>query len=184
MIDVTDVTKFDRTHEQLEEFVLFTICVAGKTAKIQAKKLNDFLLNNNGIDHPFECIKRLDKENKLMDEIKKVKLGQYSRLCESFRQIVKLNLKTCTISDLENIKGIGPKTARFFMLHSRPNQKIAVLDTHILKYMGSLGIKVPKSTPNGKKYKELESKFIQIAESKGKNIADFDLEIWKYYSRN
>lgn len=184
MIDPSKVTKFNRTHEELEEFVLFTICVAGKTAKIQAKKLDQFLRNNDGLDEPFKCIKRLIKEDRLMNEIKKVKLGQYSRLYESFKQISNLNLKTCTIQDLEKIKGIGPKTARFFMLHSRPNQKIAVLDTHILKYMGSLGIKVPKSTPAGKKYQELENKFIQLAESKGKNIADFDLEIWNYYSRN
>jgi len=62
-------------------------------------------------------------------------------------EIVKsnLDLATCSVSDLEKIRGIGPKTARMFVLCARPNQKLAVLDTHILSFMREeLGINTPK----------------------------------------
>ena len=43
MIDPRKVTKFDRTLEELEEFMLFAIVVAGKNAFQQARKLEQFL---------------------------------------------------------------------------------------------------------------------------------------------
>ena len=43
MIDPSDVTKYDRTEEELEEWLLFCIVAAGKTAKTQARLLENFL---------------------------------------------------------------------------------------------------------------------------------------------
>ncbi len=43
MIDPRKVTKFDRTPEELEEFLLFSVVVAGKGAFQQAKKLDEFI---------------------------------------------------------------------------------------------------------------------------------------------
>lgn len=93
-----------------------------------------------------------------------------------------LNLKSCSVDDLENIYGIGPKTARCFLIHSRPNMRFAGLDTHILKYLRGLGYEVPKTTPTGKKYKEIEQIFLNLVDKSGKSVAEFDLEIWRKYS--
>ncbi|NBP02621.1 MAG: hypothetical protein EBU90_21370 [Proteobacteria bacterium] len=93
-----------------------------------------------------------------------------------------LDLKTCSVSDLESVRGIGPKTARCFLMHSRRGARYAGLDTHALKYMREKGIDVPKSTPTGKKYLELEAKFLELADRSGKSVAEFDLEIWRHYS--
>ena len=42
-IDPYNITKYDRTEEELQLFLLFCIVVAGKTAYIQAEKLEQFL---------------------------------------------------------------------------------------------------------------------------------------------
>jgi thermostable 8-oxoguanine DNA glycosylase len=86
---------------------------------------------------------------------------------------------------LEAITGVGPKTARFFILHTRPNQTMAVLDTHILKYLRDKGHTTQKVTPPaGKKYDELEQIVIAEAKASGMSQPDFDLHIWKTYSGN
>ena len=93
-----------------------------------------------------------------------------------------LNLSSCSIEDLERVVGIGPKTARCFVMHSRRGARHAGLDTHVLKYLKSRGVDVPKSTPTGRRYAELERIFLDMADESGKSPAEFDLEIWKRYS--
>jgi len=43
MIDPSNITNFDRTDGELEEFALFAPAVAGKTADVQASKVNELL---------------------------------------------------------------------------------------------------------------------------------------------
>ena len=119
--------------------------------------------------------------------LQEVKAGQYDRLEKCFRQLLGLRdkLKTCTIDDLESISGIGNKTSRFFLTHSRPKQQLAILDTHMLHYLRDMGYdNVPKSTPTGKKYRMWELIVLDKAMSHGMTPADFDLMIWKKYSKN
>lgn len=115
----------------------------------------------------------------------KHKLGQYKRLYRAFSGILRFEgwLDEVSVEDLESVNGIGSKTARFFVLHSRPNQRVAVLDTHILKWMKSLGHNVPKTTPSKKSYGTIEKVFLCIAEARGMSIADLDLMIWKRFSQ-
>lgn len=86
-------------------------------------------------------------------------------------------LRTCDAEDLESFPGIGPKTARFFLLHSRPDVECAVLDRHILRWMGQY-MKVPNATPTGERYRELERAFLSHARRLGKTPAQLDLDIW------
>lgn len=187
MIDPADVTNFDRTESELQEFFLFTVVVAGKTAYVQAKKLEQFLepaqLKNMT---PFEYIDYLIKRGHLREMVCEVKLGQYNRLTAVFENSTKLDLTTVTTDELEKIPGIGPKTSRFFLLHSQPNQKFAVLDTHVLAWMSENvdGLVVPKATPQSpSRYKALEEIF--LVEAKKRNITpeDFDLQIWNERGR-
>lgn len=193
MITPTNITNYNRTQPELEEFLLFAILVAGKTAKTQAEKLNLFLQNHpvkNGTlnetkDSPFEFIERLINLNMLKLWMMDCKLGQYNRLDKAIRGILQFKgkLDSVTIEELESVDGIGSKTARFFVLHSQPDQKIAVLDTHILKFLSEKGYKVSKATPSKKKYGKIEEYFLAECEKAGKNVADMDLEIWKTYSK-
>lgn len=190
MIIPTEITNYNRTEDELEEFLMFAILVAGKTAKTQAKKLEDFLSdrpkNKAGQPYsPFEYINHLCKTHTLTTQMMKHKLGQYKRLYRAFSGMLRFEgwLDEISVADLESVNGIGSKTARFFVLHSRPDARVAVLDTHILKYLKALGHNVPKTTPSKKKYTEIEKLFITIADSMAVSIAELDLHIWKSFSQ-
>jgi len=115
--------------------------------------------------------------------MKRFGIGCYNHKAKAFRELLasKIDLKTCDVDDLERIAGIGPKTSRCFLLHSRPNQTYAGLDRHVLRYMRDQGFSVPKSTPTGAKYKKIEQEFIKIANKLGKSTSELDLEIWNKY---
>lgn len=186
LVDPRDVIAFDRTDGELELFWLFCLVVAGKTASTQARLLNNFLLDNEPLttsDTPFGRISGAISRTALLDKIVKSRLGQYNRLVRAFEQSIALNLRTCTIEDLEEIYGVGPKTARMFLMMSRPNQRYAALDTHVLKHLRANNIDAPKVTPSaGKKYRDLEQEFLRLADESGKSVAEYDLEVWKKYS--
>jgi thermostable 8-oxoguanine DNA glycosylase len=194
-IDPYNITNFNRTEEELQLFLLFCIVVAGKTAYIQAEKLEQFLCSVNerllmpeGVS-PFQTIKSAEQHGILFEEIKKAKLGQYKKLNSGFKYIsgCEYNLSRMTPEILEKIPGVGMKSSRFFLLHSDKfyNNKIAILDTHILKFIReNIDEKAPKSTPViPLTYRFWESRFLQWCEVNNKNVADFDLEIWKSYAR-
>ena len=91
------------------------------------------------------------------------------------------NLDCVSVDELVRVKGIGPKTARFFVMHSRKGEKVATLDVHILKWLSEQGVEnVPLQTPqNEVTYKRLETEFLERAKKMGKSPAELDLEIWK-----
>ena len=188
MINPDQITNYNRNQRELEEFLLFCIMVAGKSAKGTAQKLHQFLMRRENNESPLEYVDALVHEELNLDldtAMRNVRLGQYKRLGTAFRGILKFQnrLHEVSVKDLESISGIGPKTARFFVLHSRPNQQVAVLDTHILKYMYAQGYDVPKTTPPKHKYGIIEEQFLQLAHENNMSVADFDLQIWKSYRK-
>jgi thermostable 8-oxoguanine DNA glycosylase len=187
MIDPTDITNFNRNEVELQEYILFCAVVAGKTAVVQAKKLDDFLKPGRIRSMtPFEYIRSLSDKEHLNHMICDAKLGQYKRLTKIFEQIVDIDLHTATMEELEAIPGIGPKTSRFFVLHSRPDQRIAVLDTHILAWLREQypEMTIPRATPQStSRYKELEDLYLAEAAKRKVNPETLDLQIWKERAR-
>ena len=195
MIDPYKITNYNRNQYELEEFLLFCIVVAGKTAYIQAQKLNDFLVSVNTrlcmpeYINPFQSLKSAEQHGILMEEIQKAKLGQYKKIYAGFKYISEHNLylRKTTTEQLELVPGIGMKSSRFFLLHSDETYKdnIAILDTHILKFIKeNIDNRAPKSTPTIRvTYKYWEDVFLYWCELNNKNVADFDLEVWKSYAR-
>ena len=194
-VDPYNITNYDRTKDELECFLLFCIVVAGKTAYIQARKLDEFLTSINKRlmmpEHvnPFQSLKSAEQHGILMEEILKAKLGQYKKIYNGFKYITEheYDLTRMTPDLLECIPGVGMKTSRFFLLHSDKNYKdiIAILDTHILKFIKeNIDDRAPKSTPTIRvTYKYWEDVFLYWCECNNKNVADFDLEVWKSYAR-
>lgn len=182
MINPNQITNFHRTKEELEEFWLFSILVAGKNSKVAAAALDRMLKH---VDKPFVFLRNLtDKERLIL--LKSCRTGQYNRINNAIRDSFDVNLRSCDVAELEGINGCGPKTARFFLMHTRPNIKEGVLDTHILKWLRSKGHDAPKQTPQNKKvYKKYSEIFQKEVEKEGKwsTLAEADLEIWKYYSK-
>lgn len=190
MIDPTKITNFRLSDYELEEMMLFWICAAGKNGVTTARCL-DTLLSSwwvaLGDVHlsPFELIEEIDRRGLLPEELKKNGIGCYERKSEYIRSLIAagLDLKKCSVEDLEAVKGIGSKTARCFLIHTRKDQQYAGLDTHVLKFLRDKGHAVPKTTPSkkSKKYKELERVFLSYANKSGATVAEFDLAIWNGY---
>lgn len=185
MIDLDNITKFDRTEAEAQEFLLCAVVVAGKKGKTQAIKLDLFLNlypDINAISHtPFEYIIELNERGLLMDGIKEAKLGQYKRLYSCFLSVTKHKALSVSLDELESVKGIGMKTSRFFLMHSRQNCRYAILDTHILSFMrDELGVSTPKSTPQSPNiYKRFEKMYLEYADSTGRSLSELDLDIWR-----
>jgi thermostable 8-oxoguanine DNA glycosylase len=189
MIDVLNVTNYNRTEEELEEFLLFSVLVAGKKSDVTAKKLSLFLDSAQSYGYsgfePFKYISFLVQTGQLDSLLREFKIGQYRRFNNTFTELANLRgrLSKISVKKLEQITGIGPKTARFFCLHSRKNVKLAVLDTHILKFLRDSGYTAPITTPSGEKYRYWEQVFLGLCESIDKAPANYDLEIWTKYSK-
>lgn len=177
MIDPFDITNYDYSNEELEEFIIFAMAVAGKTASSICIKVDQFLkLESTG--SPFEKIRKMIRKKTLRSNMERVKLGKYGLLEKGYRQLVEANpnLRTCSLLDLESIAGISYKTSRFFVLHTRENcGDIACIDTHIRRWLNELGHKG--------NYFQLEQAFISEAKKRNKSLANLDLEIWKIYAR-
>lgn len=191
MIDPEKVTNYGQTDAQLEEFILFWVCAAGKNGRTAARCLDKMLTEHAAMyqnNTPFKWILHHHALFGLPETLKYYGIGCYNSKAKTFYELAlrsakgELDLRTCTASDLEAIHGIGPKTARCFLLHSRKGVQVAGLDTHILKHLRSLGHDVPKSTPTGKKYLTLEKAVLSLAEKAGMSPADYDLMIWNKYS--
>jgi len=182
MVDLTKVTNFQRTLFELQEFWLVAICVAGKNGPKQAKKVHDFLDGQAG-NTPFAKVRKMIDGDKLLKRLKFVKMGQYNRIERAFRESLDLDLEKCTLDDLTRIKGVGNKTSRFYLLHSRPDCEYVVLDTHMLRFLREIcGLKnIPKSTPsNPEQYTAIERMAREAINDKFPNdtLADADLKIW------
>jgi len=165
---------------------LFCICVTGKRSAIESVKLDAFLDDNLFPIplKPFQFIRFLDSIGKLESQLQKHRISPYSQRLKSFRAVTKLtNLERVEIEDLVTIPGIGLKTARFFLSHSRKNFDEPVLDTHILRYLRNNGHNAPKSTPqNPEIYARFAKIFKNIANKANKSVTKLDLEIWREYS--
>jgi endonuclease III len=191
MIDPAKISNFNLSINELEENILFWVGVANKTAKTISEYLDRLLLDVSGqtgssfdpnLHSPFELIRNVGSEEAVANLLRKHRFGCFNLKAKSYVQLANggMDLRKCTVEDLEAVHGIGPKTARCFMIHTRPNMRLAGLDTHILRFMRDVGLNAPTSTPTGKKYKYWEEKFLSIV-PEGVSVADYDLAIWNLY---
>ena len=132
-IDPKAVTNYERTQEELEQFWIFCILVAGKNADWAARCVTRLLSRKLDGQTPLEFLEA--EGNALHNTLVANRVGQYNRISKAIEGSYGIDLRTCTVEELEAIHGIGPKTARFFILHTRLNADVAVLDTHVLKWM-------------------------------------------------
>jgi len=170
---------------EMEEFAVFCVCVAGKTADHASKAVKRLLAGCQG--SPFGKIMRLHSSGRLPAALRAARTGNYGKLSKALPALAGsgLDLGRCSVPDLESLYGIGPKTARYFVLHTRPGAKVAALDVHALRHLRSLGYDAPRSTPSSRRrYAELEKAFLHEAERQGLSPVEFDLRVWTRYSKS
>ena len=188
-----DFTKHLPTHcsdkYEKEYFLIFSVIVAGRNAKMAVEKTWRLLEFTWGEETPFDLIKHYIDHNTLTQKLKSLKIGQYTRIEKALKDIINLNVETCSLEDLLACHGVGNKTARFFLLNTRKDAEYAVLDTHVLKWLKSLfgnWMSVPKSTPtSGYRYALWEYKAIQAMKKEypERTLAQADFEIWKTFAK-
>jgi thermostable 8-oxoguanine DNA glycosylase len=166
---------------QAEWRLIYALVVAGKSAKF-AERVLAKLFPEFGDRSPFEQVRDWISAGWLLSKLREAKSGTYGRLERALEQIVELDAETCSIEELEAVHGIGPKTARFFLLWTRPGVKYAALDVHVLKFLNRLGFTNLHGTPPaGKTYAKLERIFIGLAEKIGVSARELDVTVWRAY---
>ena len=182
-VNSAKITNYNASKGELQALIIFWILAAGKTASSAERILSQLVPFKN---FPFEQLKKYS-EKKLAEKLKSLGCGCYNNKAKSIYQISRsdFDLLNCSISDLEKIYGIGRKTSRGFVLHTRRKAQCAVLDTHILRFLRDQNAPdVPKSTPSSKvEYERLEKYFLSICRKKGKTPAKLDLEVWNFYKK-
>ncbi len=167
---------------ELQARLIYAVLVAGKSAKFAEMKTLA-LVGDRTDAMPFDVINDHIQCGGLGNWLRRERTGSYGRLVKCFPDLISLDPHSCTIQELEAVHGVGPKTARFFILWTRPGALCAALDTHVLKWLRSLGYAAPKSTPQaGARYEELEQAFLREAKQRGKTPRELDYEIWERYS--
>lgn len=177
------------TRDKLEEWVLFGICVANKPADATAVKVDALLRDiREGLGFsayppytPFELIQTAVELNILRFALEKHRVGQYTRIQRAFEEvIVKVpDVLATTVTQLETVNGIGPKTARMIMLYYKPETACVPLDTHVLRWLREQGYDAPKGTPSGKRYLDLEATFVKEAQKRRMTVKALDTQIWQ-----
>lgn len=181
-VDPKNITNYTRSDSELQTFWLFCILVAGKNSDTTSRLLSKLLSKVTEYQNPFDSIENLGKEG-LEKLLRENKTGQYDRISRAIWESLSLDLRTCSREDLMNIHGVGPKTARFFLLHSREFCDEIVLDTHILRWMREKChiLAVPSNTPQSKDIYEYLAKLCKSLMQKhypGFTLAQIDLMIW------
>lgn len=191
MIDASNITAYNLNDSELEERILFWVCAAGKNGTTAARLLDAFLVDIGagwgGHNYsPFMAIKAHSSPLTLPYILKTAGIGCYTHKAITMWELANANLdlKTCTAEDLEEIYGIGMKTSRCFIIHSRKNAQYAGIDTHMLKNLRVHGVDgVPKTTPTSKKlYMRLENEVLRLAKEAGMTPAEYDLAVWNSYA--
>ena len=182
LVDPKNITIYNRTDSELQIFWLFCILVAGKNSDTTSRLLTRLLSIVDDSQTPFEALQNLGEKN-LYKLLLDNKTGQYDRIHKAILQSLQLNLRNCSRDELMSIYGVGPKTARFFLLHTREFCKEIVLDVHILKWMREkchiMG--VPRNTPQNIDQYETLAKLcrkLMTQHYPDFTLAQIDLMIW------
>lgn len=187
MIDAWDLADVDQNRARVEEFALFCAAVANKPADQTARKLGAFLCLRGNLS-PCEYVLRLGEQGgQLWYRLMACRFGQYMRIQSAFTDLSRLHVQcnrvdllTCTLDDLLACRGVGHKTARYFLLYTRPEARYAVLDTHVLRWMREhLGVTEAQGNLSAVKYARLERLVLAYCEVSGVEPRELDTLVWK-----
>lgn len=216
-IDPNHVTFYHRSRPRLEQFVLWATTVPTKNAHRMAQANHRLLVDlafTYGELSPFEVVREAIRAGRLHFFLEKHRIGQYCRIERCWQELTRVSLtdeirrdkrgeqivvtnavNLRSVEELEQVHGIGMKTARFIVLHNVEGAHYAVLDTHLMKELRLLGYPVMVATKevDGKlvttvpltreRYLRYEQWVLKEAGKAGLTPADYDLSVWKKWSQ-
>lgn len=178
------------TKHERERFLIHAILVAGKSATFGATK-TELLLMGAGPDGPFDYIRRLKREGRLRAVIEETKTGNYTKVEAAFNDIAEstIDVETCKYEDLRKIHGVGPKTARYFLMYTREDtddEYAVALDRHTLHWLRDCGYKkAPLSTPQDEdEYLFWARAFVNEARKAGMTVRQADTHAWNKFAKH
>jgi len=177
-----DMYNWANTREKRELVLLFSIMAAGKSADRTSDALN-YMMHTLPGDTPFRKIRDMVKRQDAMEKLKTFRIGQHNRILKALKVIIDFDVEaTVDPEKLREIPGIGLKTSRFVALVYDRTRKVAVLDTHVLKFLRArMNIDAPTGTPTSLKvYERLSKPIIRLAELTGVTCGDLDLVLWRF----
>ena len=184
MITPSEITNLSRTHAEKGEFLAFCILCAGKSSETQAQKLNAFMQGSldyyNSVPSFIAYIQYLLEDGRLISEMQKYKLGKYQLVGDGLKFMAEHpECIEYERDELVSIPGVSYKTASLYRMHTY-GDRMACLDTHILRYMRNvIGVNAPKAPPSDKrKYEELELLWLGHCYKHDRTPHEMDLEIW------
>lgn len=105
----------------------------------------------------------------------------YYNQATTLKKILEICIDEFKARDLliENCMGIGPKQASLFLRNIYYTENLAILDTHVIKYMEMHGLHqgIKKSITKNQ-YINYEKKLSSYADSLNKTLARLDVAIW------
>lgn len=174
---------FDDWEYECQARFLYSALVAGKRADFADAKIKTILPPSSLGLLPFAYLRKVEEETGIRSFLEQRRCGAYTRLTKCFHHVAfsTLDMRNVTVAELETIPGIGPKTARFFVQWTRPDEEeLAILDTHILAWLRENGYpEAPRSTPQGGKYAFWAEVFTKEAHDRKLTVREFDILIWE-----
>ena len=222
--DPDKVTNFARTPAEHQEFLMFGAAVAGKDARFTSKQLGrawsslryqetkrrtQARMRAEPHIHPRQHFERAAAEVKQLSPYELVRSARnlegtlhragatpHTLRAKTFRALAQRDLapEKADFETLASVPGVGSKTAKFYLTHSRAGERHAVLDTHLLGWMRDHGVRAPRHTPGSPtQYRKLEQQYLALADKHvgpGTSCphcphagaaahADFDLNVWR-----
>ena len=202
MVDPFHIDQYQNSPPNIKEAVfLYCLISPGKKAVGQARSFWGFMSSAQRDETPFNFIRRIREEGTLTDHIRRWGLGTYTMIARSMSQAVDTidvtdpkTMHSAIIAELPNVRY---KTAKFIVNTLVPpdqrvqeDQDLAILDTHILKWIREelekipeedvppefRGIKIPNQSPPIKKvYERIEALYNWLNQQHQMP----DLEIWR-----
>jgi hypothetical protein len=167
---------FSRTLAELQRLILYTPRTR-LTQDSQAETMTNNLVSLVGdlypADTPFESL-RFARDAGTLELILSQTSGSltktYPSTVNDLLALTEDDLRNMPLDDLiDSVKGLGPKTGRYFVSYSRPAQEMAVIDCHDLRLMLEEGLigEHEQDVSSKKRYRTIEERYVQWARRLG-----------------
>jgi len=182
-----------KTDEEIFYSLCFCLMAPQTTFKANTKVINnlkeiDFYRQNYSLKNKsfLELIKPArfyNNKARYLIEAKK----KFPEIIEKIDQWIKIyqrdDLMSIGVRDwlVINVKGLGMKASSHF-LRNLGDINLAIIDTHIIKFLSKYNVYVIGSISSKGQYIEAEYLFQQIAKENKLTTAELDAYVWKTYS--